>query len=67
MVNKIIVTLDLTECLLYGKETDNKQLNNASRYIQELLGRTNVCEKKLMFQELKELGVTGKWERRKNG
>lgn len=61
------MALDLMECLLRGKETDNKQLNNTSRDIQELLGRTNGCEKKLMFQEQKELGVIGKWERRKNG
>ena len=67
MVNKIIMALDLMECLLRGKETDNKQLNNTSRDIQELLGRTNGCEKKLIFQEQKVLGVIGKWERRKNG
>ena len=33
VVNKIIVALDRIECLLYGKETDNKQLNNTSREI----------------------------------
>ena len=42
-----------------------KQLNNTSSHIQELLGRANGCEKKLVFKEQEELHViaSGKGER----